>query len=169
MVEANPSCEEELKKLQLPYDIIALSNEEKVANFFIEKTNQLATGASFYKEKTDWYSDGNYETISIPTVTLDSRNYFPDEKIDLIKLDVQGSEFDIISGGKKTLERTDYVIMELSLIEYNENAPTRRQVIEKMLENNFCMIEFLEYRTFRSETNCFVFQMDMLFKNMKNS
>lgn len=167
MVEANQACEPALKLVGAQYDIVALSNEEKLSNFYVEKQNPAGTGASFYKELTDWYAEGKYNVFEIETKTLDSRNYFEGEKIDLIKIDVQGSEFDIISGGEKTLERTEYVMMEISLIDYNENSPKRRTVIEKMLELNFAMVDFLEYGYFKNGENCEIFQIDMLFKKIK--
>ena len=42
---------------------------------------------------------------------------------DLIKIDVQGSEMDVIKGGRKVLDHARVLIVELQHEQYNENAP----------------------------------------------
>ena len=51
MVEANRNCEQHLRLLGKPYDIIALSDKEGTAELYIEKINPIGTGASMYKEE----------------------------------------------------------------------------------------------------------------------
>ena len=159
MVEANPNCESYLRLLGKPYEIIALSDKETHKLFYIEKGNSIGTGASLYKENTVWYQEGKYDTLNIPTYTLDSRNYFENKKIDLLKLDVQGSELDILNGGPKTLERTQFALIETSLVEYNQGAPMIDKIIDKMKEYKFNITDILEYHLH----NGIIFQLDMLF------
>ena len=161
MVEANPYCEPYLKQNTQPYQIIALSDKEGYKELFIEKENKIGTGASIYKENTKWYSEGMYNTITVPTSTLDLQEYFKGRKIDLLKLDVQGSELDILNGGEKTLQRTNFVLAETSLTNYNENAPLIDSIIDKMLSCNFTIVDVIEYRSF----NGIIFQLDILFKS----
>lgn len=137
MVEANPFCEEHLKKLNLKYDITGLSSFEGKSDLHIEKNNVIGTGASLYKENTQWYEGENSHTISVNIDTLDNKNYFPNQMIDLIKIDVQGSELDILNGGRKTIRRSKYVLMEVSLIQYNIGAPLMDILVEKMREYEF--------------------------------
>lgn len=49
---------------------------------------------------------------SLEIKTLDS---FMLEDIDVLKIDVEGFEYDVLSGAKRTLKRADYLLMELSL------------------------------------------------------
>ena len=43
---------------------------------------------------------------------------------DFIKLDVQGSEMDVLKGAEKTLQRgVEFILIETQLIEYNKGAP----------------------------------------------
>lgn len=42
---------------------------------------------------------------------------------DFIKMDVQGAEKLVLQGGQHTLRRTDAVVMELAVTQYNRNAP----------------------------------------------
>ena len=160
MIEANPYCEPFLKKSTQPYQIIALSDKEGYRELFVEKQNKTGTGASIYKENTQWYSEGMYDTVTVPTSTLDTQEYFRDKEIDLLKLDVQGSELDILNGGEKTLQRTNFVLAETSLTAYNQEAPLIDKVIDKMLECNFRIVDIIEYRSF----NEIIFQLDILFK-----
>lgn len=166
MVEANRNCEPALRLLGKPYDIIALSDKEGVADLYIEKINPVGTGASLYKENTEWYGEGKYETIQVPTATLDSRNYFNGDPIDLIKIDVQGAELDILKGGEKTVKNASYALLELSLVDYNQGAPLIGEVVEKMVEYGFCMLDILEYHSFPQLYGGLIFQLDVLFKKL---
>jgi hypothetical protein len=166
MVEANENCGPALRLLGKPYDIVALSDKKGTASFYVEKINPVGTGASLYKENTDWYSEGKYEVVEVETETLDNRNYFFGDPIDLIKIDVQGSELDILNGGEETLKRTSYVLLELSLVEYNEGAPLIDKVVDKMIEYGFCMVDILEYHRIPGLYNGIIFQLDILFKKL---
>lgn len=163
MIEANPYCETELSKLNLKYEIVGLSNEVKKNNFYIEKNNKVCYGASFYREKTIWYNDENYETIEVNSDVLDNKNYFPNRMIDLIKIDTQGSELDIINGGKKTILRSKYVLLETSTVPYNNGAPLLDEIFFKMKQFQFKLEDILNFDKFNTNQIC---QMDVLFKNM---
>jgi FkbM family methyltransferase len=164
MVEANPNCEPYLRLLGKPYDIVALSDKEGYADLYVEKINQVATGASLYKENTEWYGDGKFETLKVPTKTLDSYNYFESEPIDFIKIDVQGAELDILNGGFNTIKNTQYVSLEVSLVEYNQGSPLIGDIVDKMREYNFYMLDIVEYHSFPQLFEGAIFQLDILFK-----
>lgn len=166
MIEANKNCEPALRLLGKPYQIVALSDKRGYADLYVEKINPTATGASLYKENTEWYEEGKYETVSVFTDTLDNRNYFNGEPIDLIKIDVQGAELDILKGGEKTMQNTSYALLELSLLEYNQGAPLIGEVVDKMIEYGFCIVDILEYHRFPQLYGGAIFQIDALFKKL---
>lgn len=166
MIEANPHCESYLRLLSKPYHIVALSDREGYAELHVEKINKIGTGASIYKENTEWYSEGNYEKIVVPLKTLDSFNFFENKEIDLIKIDVQGSELDIIRGGKETLKRTSFVNCEVALVQYNQGAPLIGEVVEEMRELGFCIFDIVEYHSFPQLYGGAFFQLDLLFKKI---
>ena len=66
-----------------------------------------------------------------------------DKQFDLIKIDVQGSELDIIKGGLELIKKSKGILMEVSLIEYNENAPTKDFVYEFMDKLGFIPVEVI--------------------------
>jgi FkbM family methyltransferase len=162
MVEANPHCEPYLSKLNHPYYILALSNFTGTTSLHIEKANHIGTGASMYKENTEWYGDGKYELIETPVNTLDNLNFFADEMIDLVKIDVQGAELDILNGGKKTIKRSKYLLLEVSTLQYNIGAPLMDQVINKLKEYEFVIEDILDYHKLSDGS---IFQLDVLFRN----
>lgn len=132
MIEANPFCDGFLKKIGIPYEIVCLSDTEKEVQFYLQDNNFVGTGASYYVEKTEWYANRNFTRMQ--TKMLDdvvSKTY------DFIKLDTQGSELDIMKGGKKTIDAAKYVLLETSLIEYNENAPLKKDIFEYMASIDF--------------------------------
>ncbi len=163
MIEANPHCEPYLKQIGQPYDMVALSDKVGIAKLYIENSNLLGTGSSLYKENTIWYEDGKCYEHTIPTKMLDNCNYFNKAPIDLIKLDVQGSELDIIKGGENTIKNTSFVLTEVSLVPYNHGAPLMDDVVNKITEIGFCIVDIIEYH----KSNNIIFQLDLLFKNLK--
>jgi FkbM family methyltransferase len=162
MIEANPNCEPYLNKLNIPYQMIALSKEKGEAELFVEKVNEIGTGASLYRENTQYYADDKFDTVKVHTDSLDNLNYFEDQFIDLVKLDVQGAEYDILEGGRKTITRSGHVLIEVSLLEYNLGAPQIEAVVNKMKEYGFMIEDILDYQ--HSSENI-LFQLDILFKN----
>jgi FkbM family methyltransferase len=145
MVEANPFCDDSLKLTNIPFTIACLSDKEKEVDFYLEDTNQIGTGNSYYLEKTLVYS--KKRSIKIKTQTLDSlilKEFGHYKQFDIIKIDTQGSEIDIINGGKKILENAKFVIAETSLIEYNENSPLQEDFFRYMKCLSFIPKEKIE-------------------------
>lgn len=162
MIEANKNCEPYLRLLSKPYEIIALSDKNGTAELHMEDNNPTGTGSSLYKENTGWYTQGKTQTVI--TKCLDDCNYFNGASIDFIKMDVQGAELDIIKGGENTIKNTTFVLAEVSLLEYNQDAPLIDAVVDKMISLNFCMVDIVEYHRL---DNGLIFQLDILFKNLK--
>ena len=54
---------------------------------------------------------------------------FEDDSVfDLIKIDTQGSELDIIIGGKNLCSHAQGILLEVSLEPYNDSAPLKDEV-----------------------------------------
>jgi len=119
LIEANPSCEDDLKKLGVDYTISLLSDSQKRVNFWVSTKDNRSTGNSYYKEQTSFFNDAL--SVEKEANTLD--NLFTNKNFDLIKLDTQGSEIDIIRGGLNLVKVAKAIIIEVSHIEYNQGSP----------------------------------------------
>ena len=60
-----------------------------------------------------------------------------DNKYDLIKVDTQGSELDVIEGGKEICSKAKAMLLEVSYTEYNKDAPLSEEVINYMKDFKF--------------------------------
>jgi hypothetical protein len=79
----------------------------------------------------------------------------------LLKLDVQGFELEVLAGAQSTLDRTEVVVSEVSLLPYNKGAPLMHEVIAYLAER-----EFLPYDIcggLRRTSDMALFQTDMIF------
>ncbi len=157
--EANPQCEKYLRERNIDYTIALLGNKNKecVDFYYI---NDCTTGASIFREQTSFYNDP--EIIKLPMKRLDS--IIKDQSIDLIKLDVQGSELYILDGAINLLKKTDFVLLEVAIMKYNNAASSFCEVINYMSNCGFNVYDIVENHYIN---NCCV-QADILFLN-KNS
>jgi FkbM family methyltransferase len=124
MFDAFDKVEQMYKDSGLLYHIGVLSDiNNKLVKFYQNDT--MPTGNSYYREigcKDNWFPVDKYREYT--TVTLDSivsQKNFP--LPDLIKIDVQGSEMDVINGGKNTIKNAKHMVVEMQHTEYNEGAP----------------------------------------------
>lgn len=144
LIDANEYNEPKLKSLGVEYYIACLSDTEKEVDFYTVKDNLTSTGASYYKENSQYFSEDKIQIIKVKTKTLDS--LFPNKNFDVIKIDVQGSELDIIRGGMRIFKEARKVIMEIPIdgIEYNIGAPKRQEYFEIMKELGFTRYQSIE-------------------------
>jgi FkbM family methyltransferase len=128
LVDGSKSCEVVLETLNVDYSICLLSDSEKEVDFYIRKNEPRCTGNSIYRENTSFYDDDQILIEKRQTKTLS--NLLNNQVFDLIKIDVQGSEIDIINGGLNIIKEAKGILMEVSLMEYNQNSPTKDFVYE---------------------------------------
>lgn len=162
LIEGNSACEPIIKKLGHEYFIGLLSDEEKTVKFYVDKTNPLSTGNSIYRENTEHFSDHNIIVQELQTITLDS--VVGDRVFDLIKIDVQGSELEVLKGGVQTVQNAKGIILELSMIEYNAGGTLYEEMMEYMESIGYVAVEKL-YEHFNPQG--VLFQWDALFLNRK--
>ena len=170
MVEGNENCEPDLKLTGYPYTIELLGDEEKEVDFYIQSDNIKGTGCSYYREVTHLYD----EPIIVKK-TLKKLDDIVNQTFDIIKIDTQGSELDIIRGGRDTISKASYVILELPIKEYNLNSPKIEEIIEEMKSLGFDDFNPIEEHRWPNQDNLFeyneVFQIDAVFtkKSMKKT
>ncbi len=158
-IEASEACEPYLKEITDDYHIGLLSKDENEYDFHIIPLDPLCTEMSIYKEKTELWTNHSSK-IKKQATTLDI--LFKDEYFDLIKIDVQGAELDVMEGGKEICKKAKAILLEISLTQYNENAPLYDEVISYMESINFKAVEVLD--TNKNEKS---HQQDILFINQK--
>jgi len=142
-IEASKECENYLKQLTDNYYIGMLAKNNDEYNFYSRKNDPTSTGNSIYKELTKFYSDDQLNIIKQKGIKLD--DLFKDNsEFDLIKIDTQGSELDIIEGGKDLCSKAKGILLEVSLTKYNEDAPLYDEVIRFMDNFGFKIAEILD-------------------------
>ena len=89
------------------------------------------------------------------------------ENIDFIKLDVQGYELEILKGMTSILNKVEFVLLEVSLIEINIGTPLLFEVIQFMEEKNFKVYDICS--AIRRPSDNALWQSDFIFvkKNSK--
>jgi len=117
------------------YFNLALSDSDGTLPFYrnkISHTNSLfkvnldskdSIGiANATAEKNSQYFDGFNKAENIQSIRLDSfTQQYSIERIDLLKIDVQGAESLVLSGGCETLKNTKVVVIEICFFDYYEH------------------------------------------------
>jgi FkbM family methyltransferase len=160
-IEASSACEESLKQITDNYYIGMLTKDNSEYNFYSRKNDPTCTGNSIYKELTQFYSDDQLDIIKKKGIKLDDL-FEQESEFDLIKIDTQGSELDIITGGIDLCKKAKGILLEVSLTQYNEGAPLYGDVVEFMKTIQFTPVEILD-----ESRNHGSHQQDILFINEK--
>ena len=119
-----------------------------------------STGDSLYKEISSFRDQ--YNSISVRTTTIDllhEKNIVP--LPDYLKIDTQGTELDILKGATNMfkVKKPLFIELELSLIQYNDNAPSIKELMDFMYSHDYCAVA--TQRVNSSLTN--LVQIDTLF------
>ena len=166
MVEANTcharTLEDVIQNTNDQYTISTLGDSEREVTFYTRSDKPHTEGASYYKEAAYWDIPQLVMKIPKKLETLDI--VFTDEsQFDLIKIDTQGSELDILTGGRVLSKKASYILLEVSLTELNEGAPTQDEVFLFMEKIGFeqCITIGEHY-----DGSGIIEQKDIVFKNV---
>ena len=125
------------------------------------------TGDSIFKENSFVYDECEpikKDAIDLDTFLLSKPDILPLQRC-FIKIDTQGSEIPILKGAQKTLETTDFVLIEAPLFgEYNQDVPNFSEHISYMESIGFQLYDILENHII----NGFNMQVDLLFININS-
>ena len=159
MLDGNPENRESLaraaRELNPAESLIALLGPENRAEVTF---HVRSTGSSVLPDLTSFGS----KPTSLPMLRLD--DVIADRRCAdpfFLKLDVQGFELEVLRGAPTTLKRSEVVILETSLLPFNEGAPIFSDVIAFMAESGFMAYDFCGQ--FRRETDHTLFQTDVVF------
>jgi FkbM family methyltransferase len=118
---------------------------------------EMETGSSIYAEQTNVQRvEKKYKMQTLDELVA---QYDVDGEI-FLKLDVQGAELDVLTGAEKILERTSFVLLESSLLNYNANAPLFAEIIAYMDKRDFVLFDICDQRRMAGNT---LFQVDLIF------
>jgi len=168
MIEPNSFCFDFLSLTGNKLIVAALSDRVEERDFYLSKLDLVSSGASFYRENnptTDHFNDENLVIEKLTTIRLDS--LLGHDSFDFIKIDVQGSELEVLLGGENTIKKSSFVLIECGLADYNPGPPGIEEIIRTMQRYEFDMFDAIEFhRSTDLYQNC-IFQMDIIFKNRK--
>lgn len=121
--------------------------------------HEMETGSSILPERSDIRRVTSDRTLT----TLDGiLKVEPPgwNRPDLIKLDVQGYELEVLKGSKQATADCEVVILEASIVDYNEGAPEIDQVIDFMRDIGFRLVDICDQARHPNGT---LLQVDLLF------
>lgn len=147
MIEAQPNLHDALRAVEAlsngrarpVFKMLGEKNDDRVP-FFLN-----GTGSSRYEEMTSFPR----ERTVIPMTTLDAvmqDQGHASSGSTLLKLDVQGAELDVLGGARATLQRTDAILLEASLVQYNAGAPRVADIIDALDGLDFHLFDIVDLR-----------------------
>jgi len=143
LIDAQDQYRQELDKMGQFYCVaLGMRNEDR--KFYFAQNKDKSTGSSLYKENSNILFDEK----TIPVKKLS--DVVPDQKYDLIKLDVQGAELEIINGSLDLFKKTKWVQLECPVYDNNDKAP-----------------RFVNYINYMESIGFKVFDIDTIFMNTK--
>ena len=122
------------------------------------------------KEDSSWllnpiiFEDGIYKVkkkIRVKVKTLDSLLVNQKFNNSLMKIDVQGFEYQVLLGAVKSLKKIQYLIIEISSVDIYENQTNKKKLLLFLKNNNFKLFKIYN----KSKLSKNIFQYDYFFKN----
>lgn len=168
MIEPNPFCVSKLNKIlnRAPDNNFRLiqcgiSDIDGEMELMTLRSKTKSKGASFY-QPVDYTDPDNILRVKVPVNQLDT--LFPSESFDFVKIDVQGSEKNVLKGGQQLLPRCKYVLIEVSLIEWNKGAAPADELVRMMQDLGFYIFRATDFHEYIQP----IAQIDIVFSNQIN-
>lgn len=162
LVEPNPHCHAALAALGHECWGVAASAEDGVAELFLTREWLQSTGSSLYRENTHFFRDEVLVRTPVPKRRLD--DIFAGRRFDLVKIDTQGAELDVLLGGLEVLRQADYILIEVSMVEYNQGGARPEEVFAALANLGFRSAEVEEFHRLRGVQDGGLLQLDFLFE-----
>ncbi|CAN5862173.1 hypothetical protein BH11PSE1_BH11PSE1_24730 [soil metagenome] len=162
LVEPNPFCEPDLETLGYERHMVAASDKAGVAELFLSRDWLQSTGVSLYREDTHYFRDEKVLKQAVPTVRID--DLFAGRSFDFVKIDTQGAEVDVLKGGANVLAEADYILLEVSMVEYNIGGAKAEDVFAQLETMGFHCAEIVEFHRLDDVRENGLLQIDVLFE-----
>lgn len=164
MVEPNPYCHPELEKLPFELHRYAASNAPGKGEFFLTSEWLQSTGASLYRENTAFFRDQVVQRVEVDKARVD--DFLAGRQFDFVKMDVQGSELDVLIGGEQVLRKADYILVEIPIVEYNLGGPVAEMIFAKLSDMGFQCADVTQFHRLKGAFDGALLQIDFLFRNI---
>jgi len=158
MVEAQRGLLPNLERMAVSEDNLAVVNavlgarDGDVVDFF-----EMGTGSSMFPENSDVPRCASRQvTQSLDTIVAQQLGRAANA---FLKVDVQGAELEVLSGGAEVLRGCSLVQLELAMLQYNESAPLMPEVVKWMARREWWPTEISGFSRPRDR----LVQIDMLF------
>jgi hypothetical protein len=98
-----------------------------------------------FRENSKHYKNAKSVTRITSTVdTMVENSHLKNERIDVIKADVQGAELEVFKGARKALAQATFVYFEGSTVEYNEGGACLYEVDAFLRSQGFFLYDYGE-------------------------
>ena len=162
LIEPNPHCLPALAATGHEVLGFAASCENGEAELFLTREWLQSTGTSLYRENTHFFRDEVLVRTPVPKRRLD--DVLAGRRFDFVKIDTQGAELDVLLGGQEVLRQADYILIEVSLVEYNQGGARAEEVFAALGALGFRSAEVAEFHRLRGVQNGGLLQLDFLFE-----
>ena len=170
-----------LKLKNLYYNEIALCNKNGIANYNYNKLLESAgtSLSNIVKNDARWnfsrklifkflfINTENFIKYKVPTITLD--NFVKKNKIksiDILKIDIEGSEYELLKGSKNTLKLNKIKIILVEIMDKKNNyLKKEKKILNLLKKRNFILIKKVDIWSISLFSN--IRGADYLFSNNK--
>ena len=142
-----------LRLKNIYYNEVALSNKNGKANYNYNKFFEAAGSSlsSLVKNEVTWnftrklvlLSKKGFVTYKVHTITLDSfvkKNKI--KSIDILKIDIEGSEYELLKGAKNTLNKNKIKIILVEILaKKNFYIKKEKKVLNLLKKRNFTLLK----------------------------
>jgi FkbM family methyltransferase len=162
--EPIPSNVELIRKKNIPNSEVhacALGNSEE--KMVLHITSNITSSSLLKPVDPDKYGSELIEKgeLNIEVKRLDS--FFPEGKIGILKMDVQGYEMRVLEGAGELLKNTDFIILEVNNHEVYEGSPTYFELDTFLRSNGFILMNLYPGRVLEGK----LLDWDAVYKRAK--
>jgi len=156
LFEANPENKSHLEKFD--HFIVLLGSEDFKSKTFYSLLKGC-TGDSVYKEQTSHYKEA--KETEMKTLRLDTviKTYHL-KRPNFLKIDVQGSELDVLKGiNSEFLNQCEFIMLETKVLEFNKGSPDLLEILLCMQRLGYQLYDIMELHYIDNELG----EVDLLF------
>ncbi|HYE22816.1 MAG TPA: FkbM family methyltransferase [Verrucomicrobiae bacterium] len=114
------------------FEILKLNNNTNVYNYAISNLNDLSLGFDQTSLTASPFFTDSSRMKKVTTKKLDDIDDLKKEsKIDLLKIDTEGTELDVLKASREILQKTKYILIEASIV--RESSGNATELIKFLL------------------------------------